>query len=149
MTQLSMFSLEEHPANPSRSQDLERDLMTLEETSCSLTSAWLKERSHNGLFGKMSPVCCQVTEEGILQPSSQRWQNSGMGSPTAFLTLSTLESHSEEEECLLSDTLETGDLPQQYYLSPTACSGILRRAEKRGKKLPDQLRMALERVAQR
>jgi len=48
---------------------------------------------------------------------------------------------------LLSETLETGEVPQRFYLSQKACQGILRRAEKRGKQLPDQLRMALESVA--
>jgi hypothetical protein len=48
---------------------------------------------------------------------------------------------------LLSDTLETGDVPQRFYLSEKACQGILRRAEKRGKKLPEQLQRALEAVA--
>jgi hypothetical protein len=40
--------------------------------------------------------------------------------------------------------LETGELPQRYFLSATACQGILRRAEKRGKKLPDALYLALQ-----
>jgi hypothetical protein len=58
--------------------------------------------------------------------------------------LKTSESHKGAEECLLSDVLETGDLPQKYYLSPRACQGILKRAEKRGKKLPDVLYLALQ-----
>jgi hypothetical protein len=58
-----------------------------------------------------------------------------------------LEWHKDAEESLLSDTLETGDLPQRYYLSRTACQGILRRAEKRGKQLPQMLKEALEAVA--
>lgn len=33
--------------------------------------------------------------------------------------------------------------PRKYYLSAKACRGILNRAEKRGKKLPEQLRTAL------
>ena len=42
----------------------------------------------------------------------------------------------------LSDILETS--PQRkYYLSRTACLGILRRAEERGKELPSQLKEAL------
>ena len=45
--------------------------------------------------------------------------------------------------CSLSDVLETGLIPQKYYLSPRACAGILRRAEKRGKQLPEQLEHAL------
>ena len=72
---------------------------------------------------------------------------SGMGSPTAFLTLSISECHSGAGVCSLSDILETGDLPQRYYLSAKACSGILRRAEKRGKKLPEHLKAALQAVA--
>lgn len=145
--QLSIFSLEEPLVNPSQSQDFEKDLLTQEETLCSPFSLWLKEKSQGGLSGKMSPECCQVTEEGILAPSSLRWQNAGMGSPTGFLTLSTSEWHKDAEESLLSDTLEIGDLPERYYLSKTACQGILRRAEKRGKQLPQMLKEALEAVA--
>ncbi len=53
----------------------------------------------------------------------------------------------DAEECLLSDTLEIGDLPQRFYLSPKACKGILNRAERRGKKLPPMLKEALEQQA--
>jgi hypothetical protein len=72
------------------------------------------------------------------------------------LTLSTCEwtalpeqFPSDDGVCSLSDILETGDVPQRYYLSARACSGILRRAGKRGKELPSQLRLALEQVAMR
>src|SRR5690606_33183312 len=55
---------------------------------------------------------------------------------------------SNDGVCSLSDILEaTGDVPQRFYLSAQACRGILRRAEKRGKDLPPQLRRALEAVA--
>jgi hypothetical protein len=67
-----------------------------------------------------------------------------MGSHTEFLTLSTSEWPNAAAVCSLSDTLETGDLPQRFFLSATACAGILRRAEKRGKQLPQQLKQALE-----
>jgi hypothetical protein len=43
--------------------------------------------------------------------------------------------------------LEISQVPQRFYLSAKACSGILRRAERRGKKLPTMLRVALEAVA--
>ena len=49
--------------------------------------------------------------------------------------------------CSLSQTLETGNVGPQYYLSPKACAGILRRAEKRGKVLPEALARALRAVA--
>jgi len=70
-----------------------------------------------------------------------------MGSPTGFLMLNTLEFHSDAVVSFLSDILETGDLPQRYFLSPRACRGILRRAEKRGWEIPERLRRALTAVA--
>jgi hypothetical protein len=72
-----------------------------------------------------------------------------MGSPTAFLTLSTSAWPSDGSACSLSAILETGDVPQRFYLSGRACRGILRRAEKRGKDLPTALRSALTNVAAR
>jgi hypothetical protein len=70
-----------------------------------------------------------------------------MGSPTEFWTLSISEYPSDGAASSLSDILETGELPQRYYLTPRACQGILRRAEKRGKELPEALRSALLGVA--
>jgi len=108
---------------------------------------WLRESSLAGLSGKMSPVFCHRAEDGTLVPSSGRWKTSGMVSRTECLTLSTSEWPSDAAVCSLSDILETGDLPQRFFLSTTACRGILRRAEKRGKVLPERLRQALEAVA--
>ncbi|MCV6612878.1 MAG: DNA cytosine methyltransferase [Amphritea sp.] len=48
---------------------------------------------------------------------------------------------------LLSQVLVQTSIPQKYFLSSTACAGILRRAEKRGKTLPELLQAALEREA--
>ena len=50
-------------------------------------------------------------------------------------------------ECLLLDVMETGNVPQKFYLSPTACAGILNRAKVRGKKLPPALFQALQIVS--
>ena len=47
----------------------------------------------------------------------------------------------------LSKVLERGPVHQKYFLSEKACSGILRRAERRGKALPEPLRQALQAVA--
>jgi hypothetical protein len=82
-----------------------------------------------------------------------------MGSPTECWTLNTCEwgdgpepSRSAGGECSssvasLSEVLETGPLPPRFSLSAKACSGILRRAERRGKALPPMLKAALEAVA--
>jgi site-specific DNA-cytosine methylase len=85
--------------------------------------------------------------DGTLVPSSGRWSNSGMGSLTECWTLNTSESRSVAVESSLSRVLETGVLPQRFFLSPTACAGILRRAERRGKALPPALKAALEQTA--
>lgn len=47
------------------------------------------------------------------------------------------------KDSYLSQILENNP-DEKYYLSPRACQGILRRAEKRGKDLPPQLKEALE-----
>lgn len=144
------------PVKHSPLPDYERGLMTLEATSCLHIYQFLKDISHAGSFGKMSPVSCHLTKEKILEPSSEGWQNAGMGSPTGFLTLNISEwtawngeSRNDDGVCSLSDILETGDLPERLYLSPKACAGILRRAEKREKEFPKMLRQALQEVCAR
>ena len=152
--QLSIFSLEEHRVSHSQSQDSEKDWMTRVATSCLPTVQLLQGIAPSGWYGRTSPASCQATEDGTLEPSSGCWANSGMGSPTEFLTLSTSEHAASRSlfpsaavVCGLSDILETGDVPQRFFLSERACQGILRRAEKRGKSLPLSLRAALEAVA--
>lgn len=98
--------------------------------------------------GKRSWSMTSTTQTKAM-PSGVSWpdyQNSGMGGPTEFSTLSTPEFHSAGVACSLSDVLETGEVPQQYFLSVTVCRGILRRAEKRGKALPPELLVALQSV---
>ena len=48
-------------------------------------------------------------------------------------------SRSDVAVSSLSSILERGPIDPRYFLSPKACSGILRRAEKRGKELPGAL----------
>ena len=56
--------------------------------------------------------------------------------------LNTGEFPNDERESRLSWILED-NVPQKYYLSARACQGILVRASRRGKPLPDVLRQAL------
>ena len=65
-----------------------------------------------------------------------------------LLTLNTGESPSVAVESTLSQILEA-DVPEKYYLSARACEGILRRASRRGKKLPEILEMALKQMIER
>ena len=64
---------------------------------------------------------------------------------TELSMLNTGVSPKEDVESTLSQILEV-DVPKKYYLSKTACEGILRRAERRGKKLPQMLQEALEQM---
>lgn len=153
------FSWAEPPANPSALQDFAKDCTTPAEDSCLHTLKLLGVYGLDGLCGKMSPVSCHPTEDGILVPSSGRWASWGMGLPTGFWTLNGAEhtgipvpSRSADAEssllvASLSDVLETGSVPPRFSLSAKACSGILRRAERRGKSLPLMLKAALQQAA--
>lgn len=120
------------------------------------------------LFGRMSPELSVPTEEKISEPCwknlpalhSQMFQfldlrvggadgaepEQSLETDGAWLgdslTLNIGESPSAERESLLSWILED-NVPQKYYLSARACQGILTRALRRGKPLPDILRQAL------
>lgn len=88
---------------------------------------------------------------GVLSSNDGRdfgsWRNSGMVAPGECWTLSSSECPSDAVASSLLDILETGGVPQRYFLRAKACAGILRRADKRGRSLPPLLRMALEHVA--
>ena len=141
--QLRFWSGEPH-ANPSPSPDSAKDWTILVVTWPSRFLHLLTDCGPSGWFGRTSPECCRQTKDGRSVPLSGAWANSGMGGPTESLTLNTSEYPSVGVVCSLSDILETGDVPQRFFLSAKACRGILRRAAKRGKKLPEPLQLALE-----
>ena len=86
-------------------------------------------------FRAVLQAFCEICDPGAAvpePPKGGRWNNFG-------------ESPSEERGSTLSQILQM-DTPEKYSLSQKACAGILRRAEKRGKVLPDMLREALMEV---
>ena len=144
----SNLLLAAHPVNHSRLQENDLDWMIRVATLPSTTYELLTTLNPHGSSSRMSLASCHRTTDGTLQPSCVKWRTSGMGALTGFLTLNTSEFHKDAEGCLLSDILmEIGDVPQRFYLSQRACRGIIRRAERRGKKLPPTLDQALRRVA--
>ena len=124
------------------------------------------------LFGKTSPEPSAATKERTSESSSRSLSKSSSREPlclrflredgptpiitavtdgalrTAFSTLNTGESPSVAVESTLSSILEE-NAPEKYYLSAKACEGILRRAERRGKQLPEMLKTALEQMIER
>jgi hypothetical protein len=103
----------------------------------------LQSLNQSGLLSKTSLACYPPMSDETLPSSFQGWRNAGIGGPIGFLTLSISEWPKDAAVCSLSDALETGEVPQKYYLSPKAAHGILRRAERRGRELPRQLKQAL------
>jgi hypothetical protein len=67
---------------------------------------------------------------------------------TGFTT-SLTSTDPPDERASLSDVLETGPHLLKYCLSPKAAAGILRRAERRDRVLPESLMTALRAVAER
>jgi len=86
------------------------------------------------------PRCLRLIKGDGLMPT-YTWERDGHWH-TELLTRNTGESPNVAVESTLSQIL-VDNAPEKYYLSPKACEGILRRAERRGKQLPDMLKTAL------
>ena len=88
-------------------------------------------------------------EAQIPMPYSGRWANAGMlrsGGVDLAWCVYISEQHSGAGASFLSQILEA-NAPARYSLSPKACKGILKRAERRGRDLPPMLKAALEQQA--
>ena len=118
--------------------------------------------------GRMSPEPCPAeTRKGKISASSLKKRQGSQSRMPLYLDLRGLganrvaswveggalageytmrsfgESPREENVSRLSQILQDNPLPK-YSLSARACQGILARAARRGKELPDVLRTALE-----
>lgn len=138
---------QEHPANHSASLAIEKGSTTGAASSCLLFLKSLGVTDLDGLSGKMSPECFLATEDGILAPSSGRWGNWGTGGHTGCWTLSGSECPKDAEEFFLWRAIEIKEVPQRYFLSKRACAGILRRLQRKGRSLSQDLVAALGEVA--
>ena len=104
-------------------------------------------RRSSGSQSQKLPMCLCLKRDGLNQDASMtRWEGGQLLG--AYTTLSFGESPREENVSRLSQILEDSAQPK-YYLSARACAGILNRAEKRGKGLPEILKTALENQIQR
>lgn len=148
------FWLEELPVRDSASRESRAASAIPEAPSASPIAEFLKLCAPGGSSGKMCPASLAPTEERTSKRSSGKLMKSGILAHGECWTLNTCEwtdtlvpFRKEEGVCSLSDILESGDIPPRYFLSKGACTGILRRAERRGKKLPAVLEEALRRQA--
>jgi len=153
-------------------QSLSDDRGNLSLTFCEIANAIDTIRARRGesagiVFWENVPGVLNTSDNafgcflGHLPEKMVHWSRQGEGGRTLVVCL----DHKEQSRgacstpnisewpnaaavCSLSQVLETGSIPQRFFLSSTACAGILRRAEKRGKKLPPALQTALLSVAQ-
>jgi hypothetical protein len=105
---------------------------------------------------KLAPeLCCSKTlrvslartKDEISQQSSGRWPSSGILSDGVCLTAKTSESPNQGSVSTLSGVIETGKVPEKYFLRASAAQGMLRRANRMGRPLFPFLRKALEILA--
>ncbi len=143
---LLTFSVVDFPVKISRSPDVGRVFMLNEVDSSSSLPDWLESCAPTGCSSRTSQACSHRVKVKTLKPSSKRFPNSGMRLRGESWTAVISESPNGAVECTLSDILEP-TVPRRFYLSQKAGQGILRRAERRGRKLPTPLREALEALA--
>ena len=127
--QMSLFD----PDMPCGRMSSDASRATKETTSGLSSKSSVKSKTRKPLFLDLRGV------DGLQADVS--WE---MGIPSLgeYSTQDFGESPSVVEESGLSQILEAHVHPK-YFLSERACHGVLRRAEKRGKKLPDILETAL------
>jgi len=115
----------------------EHSASTAAETSAQFLKRLQKSQT------KKSPTFLCLRTGGLIQDVSWEEDSALLGE---FSTRSFLEYHNGGVESRLSQILQGGQL-RKYYLSAKACQGILNRAKRRGKELPEMLRIALEQQA--
>jgi site-specific DNA-cytosine methylase len=149
----SIFSAEASPAktSPSPADGEDSQAIAPASSSSSHESLTLFSPMEAGSSLRTYPDFFPPTVDEISPSYSRRWPSSGFTtSPGECWTADTSECPSEgAASSSLPDVLEA-DVHPRFYLSPKAAAGILRRAEKRGKPLPEELgRVLLKRSKQR
>lgn len=125
--QISMFDL----ASPSGKTSQEHSVPIKEQTSKPSCKPCATSKEKTFMYLNL--------KNGNLLGAS--WETVG-ALPGESMTLNFGESPNAARESTLSQILDL-NAPEKYCLSKKACLGILRRAEKRGKVLPDMLMEAL------
>jgi hypothetical protein len=136
---------EDSPAKTSAQQENEQDLQGGEVHLPLHSSTLWSNEDLGGLCWRMSLASSLPTKGLISEDFSMKWSKSGMASRGEVWMLGISESPRGAVESSLLQVLSP-TAPQRYSLSAKAASGILRRASRRGKKLPAVLQAALEKI---
>ncbi len=148
-----IFSQAASPVRTSPSPADEQDSQALAPASSTSSPASLSLFDLDGFSSRTFPDCSPRTAVGTSESFLGRWPTSGTAWPGGLSTAVTSECRSDDAGCSssepsLSEILEPPQsVAAKYSLSARAASGILRRAEKRGRTLPEHLQTALESVA--
>ena len=148
-----IFSAEASPARTSLSPDNAEDSPVPDPASSSSSPGSLSLFDPDGFSSRTYPDCSPRTAVGTSESLLERWPTSGTAWDGGFSTHVSSECRSDEDGCSSSEPALTmileppHSVPDRYSLSARAAQGILRRAERRGKRLPDHLAVALEAVA--
>ena len=98
--------------------------------------------TESGRIAEQSPATECLLRGDLWTLNTSEYLN--VASESASLSIMGAATHPTYyfRESRLSEILQT-DVSEKYYLSARACEGILRRADKRGKELPEVLKQAL------
>jgi DNA (cytosine-5)-methyltransferase 1 len=138
---------------------------------------WIGDRIATGLSGKVSSLDLDQSQDSALQkkigemfldfhnstvkvlsdlehdPSDKnyfvRWKNGGAAYGEWCLDARVSPAPSRPLEKKLIDVIEKKDVEQNYFLSPNAAKGILRRVKNQGRTLFKPLQEALERLSEK
>ena len=127
-TQLDFFAVSKNPSSFGKmSQVSSIQKITPSDAFLAHLPVKMKNCSRQGKNGQTLVVCLGHKEQSrgeSLTPNISEWPNAAA-------------------VCSLSQVLEKGSIPARFFLSGKACAGILRRAEARGRVLPNALEQAL------
>lgn len=96
-----------------------------------------------GRIAEQSSAMASLLRGDLWTLNTSEYLNVESVSPSWLTTGGQTQRTYYYRESRLSEILQT-DASEKYYLSAKACEGILRRADKRGKELPEVLKTALE-----
>lgn len=154
MSQASLFPMPTSGVRVSRARTSRSQIRAVETASqenglgCSTSSQpTLQLLVPKSFFSKTYRVFSVPTTGEISPESSWRWHNSGILSAGECLTAAISESHSGASASTLLDILEARSVSPKYFLSQNAAMGILKRVQKRGRRLFPPLCEALEKLA--
>lgn len=144
--ELTLFA-EDSPAKTSPSQVSVLDLPDTEQVSSGTHSILRPISKRDSSSWRTCQDCSAPTVDTTSESLSLHWPTQGIRmSNGEFWIRSSSECPNVAVASSLSQILEQ-HTDDRYLLSAKACAGILRRATRRGKKLPEPLAVALEAVA--